>query len=313
VSSFLKRLFQKKISSLGRERVSEREPGQREKFIPKPLAEVAQSELTVSTETRPHLQTPQLTVGVAQSVGIERDNNEDSIFTLTTSLLVDLRVITFGLYIIADGMGGHDNGELASRLAVDGLASHVINSLYLPIISSSDMKLEFSLHEMMREGILQAHQAIKKHTDGGGTTLTAALILGDQLTITHVGDSRAYYIDPLGEMKQLTRDHSLVKRLEEIGQITAEQALTDPRRNVLYRALGQGEPFEPDITSMQVCPGCQLLICSDGLWGVIPQDDLSMMVNSSLEPQYVCQAMVQAANQAGGPDNISAIIVRLPG
>jgi serine/threonine protein phosphatase PrpC len=313
VSSFLKRLFLKKNPDAGDPLSTGRKHGQGEKSIPKPLADVAQAELTVPAQTRPHLQTPQLSIGVAQSVGIERDNNEDSVFTLTTSLLVDLRVINFGLYIVADGMGGHDNGELASRLAVDGLASHVINTLYLPLISSSETNIEFSLHEMMRAGILQAHQAIKKHTDGGGTTLTAALIMGDQLTITHVGDSRAYYIDPLGEMKLLTRDHSLVKRLEEIGQITSEQALTDPRRNVLYRALGQGEPFEPDITSMQVCPGCQLLICSDGLWGVIAQDDLSMMVNSSLEPQYVCQAMVQAANQAGGPDNISAIIVRLPG
>lgn len=164
----------------------------------------------------------------------------------------------------------------------------------------------------MKAGILQAHHVIKKETDGGGTTLTAALIFGDQLTITHVGDSRAYFIDPLGKIKLLTRDHSLVKRLEEVGQLSAEQAQNDPRRNVLYRAVGQGEPFDPDIASLQICQGCQLLICSDGLWGVIPDDDLSTMINSSMEPQYVCQALVQAANQAGGPDNISVIIVRLP-
>ena len=264
-------------------------------------------------QTRPHLAVPQLSVGVAQSIGVQRDNNEDSLFTLTTNLLVDEKTIDFGLYIIADGMGGHDNGELASRMAVDILTSHIINTLYLQLISTNDSNNEFSLHEVMQEGALQAHQAIKKATEGGGTTLTAAMILGEQMTITHVGDSRAYYIDPMGNMKQLTRDHSLVKRLEEIGQITAEQALSHPQKNVLYRAVGQGEPFEPDIASMQVCPGCQLLICSDGLWGVINEDDLAAIVTMAAEPQLICQSLVDAANHAGGPDNISVILVRLSG
>jgi len=262
---------------------------------------------------RHHLEIPQLIVGVAQSVGIQRDHNEDTLFTLTTNLLMDERTINFGLYIVADGMGGHDNGELASRMAVDGLASHVINNLFLPLISTSNKKNEVSLHEVMQAGVLSAHQAIKKETEGGGTTLTAVLILGDQLTITHVGDIRAYYIDPLGNLKLLTRDHSLVKRLEEIGQISSDEALTHPQRNVLYRALGQGEPFEPDISSMQVCQGCQILICSDGLWGVVPDVDLSTVANSLIEPQLACQSLVQSAKQAGGPDDISVIIVRLPG
>lgn len=259
-----------------------------------------------------HLEVPQLIVGVAQSIGIQRDHNEDSLFTLTTNLILDEKTINFGLYIIADGMGGHDDGELASRLAVGKLASHVINTLYLPLISSSNSKLEFSIHEVMQAGVMEAHQAIKKETGGGGTTLTAALILGDQMTLTHVGDSRAYAIDPHGDIQLLTHDHSLVKRLEEIGQISPEQALNHPQRNVLYRALGQGEPFEPDISSLQVCQGCQLLLCSDGLWGVIPDHKLVDITRSSPEPQLVCQSLIQFANEAGGPDNISVIIVRIP-
>jgi PPM family protein phosphatase len=259
-----------------------------------------------------HLEIPQLIVGVAQSVGIQRDHNEDSLFTLTTNLILDEKTINFGLYIIADGMGGHDDGELASRLAVGKLATHVINTLYLPLISSSNTKLEFSIQEVMQAGVMQAHQAIKKETEGGGTTLTAALILGDQMTITHVGDSRAYSIDPDGYMQLLTHDHSLVKRLEEIGQISPEQALNHPQRNVLYRALGQGEPFEPDITSFQVCQGCQSLLCTDGLWGVIPDNELADILRSPSEPQLICQSLIHAANKAGGPDNISAILVRIP-
>ena len=311
--SFFERLLGKKISP-STAPVQPVAPGEGIRTARYPPVSSTGGDLTSwPSQTSPHLDVPQLIVGVAQSIGVQRENNEDSLFTLTTNLLVDEKTVNFGLYIIADGMGGHENGELASRMAVNILTSHVVNTLYLELLSTTRSANEPSLHEVMEQGAVIAHQAIKKETDGGGTTLTAALVLGDQLTIIHVGDSRAYSIDPMGNMKLLTRDHSMVKRLEEIGQISAEQALTHPQRNVLYRALGQGEPFEPDITSLQVCPGCQLLICSDGLWGVISEDDLAAMVTMAAEPQIICQSLVEAANNAGGPDNISVIIVRLSG
>ena len=312
MASLFNRLLHKKNISEANQAKSQEKPDAQGTVLRDQPAGLTEIQLATISHAQPHLDTPQLVVGIGQSAGIQRDHNEDSIFTVTTSLIIDDKTFNFGLYIVADGMGGHDNGEIASRLAVNGVASHVISNLYLPLISTSDVPHEYSLHEVMKDAILQTHQTIKKETDGGGTTITAALILGDQLTITHIGDSRAYYIDPLGKLKLMTRDHSLVKRLEEVGQISAEQALTDPRRNVLYRALGQGEPFEPDTASMQVCNGCQILLCSDGLWGVISEEDLTTIINSSMEPQYVCQALVTAANQAGGPDNISVIIVRLP-
>jgi protein phosphatase len=188
----------------------------------------------------------------------------------------------------------------------------VITTLYLPSISSPDNQLDISLYEVMQSGLMHAHQSIKEKTAGGGTTVTAALIIGNQMTIAHVGDSRAYFVDPDGNLQLLTHDHSLVKRLEEIGQISPEQASTHPNRNLLYRALGQGEPFDPDITSLQVCQGCELLICSDGLWGVITEKDITDILRSASEPQLVCQFLIDAANAAGGPDNISVIIVRFP-
>jgi serine/threonine protein phosphatase PrpC len=310
VPSFLNRFLRKKTSPAATYSRPEQaaEGDLKDQYRP---ASTVKEVLPGAVQSRPHLAVPQFIVGVAQSAGVQRNNNEDSLFTLTTNLLVDEKSVNFGLYIVADGMGGHDNGELASHMAVDILTSHVINTLYLKIVSTTGTKNEVSLHEVMLDGTVNAHQAIKKETEGGGTTLTAALILGDQLTLTHVGDSRAYYFDPQGNMKLLTRDHSLVKRLEEIGQISAEQALTHPQRNVLYRALGQGEPFEPDIASIQIHPGCQLLICSDGLWGVITEEDLAAIVTMAAEPQLICQSLVDVANQAGGPDNISVIIVRL--
>lgn len=306
MASFINRLFRKQKSPLAVPTKPTPRPAQ-------PVMPAVTDQQTAATlPTIPHLEVSQLVVGVAQSVGVERDHNEDSLFTLTTNLLVDDATVNFGLYMIADGMGGHDNGELASRLAVDGLVSHVLNTLYLPLLSASSQKHDFSLQEVMLNGILHAHQTIKRETEGGGTTLTAALILGDLVTLAHVGDSRAYYLDPSGNMKLLTRDHSLVKRLEEIGQISSQQALTHPQRNVLYRALGQGEPFEPDISSFHMCQGCKLLICSDGLWGVVPDDLLASIASPPFEPQVACQSLVHAANEAGGPDNISVIIIRLP-
>jgi protein phosphatase len=261
----------------------------------------------------PHLETPQIMVGIGQSAGIQRDSNEDSLFTLTTNLISTGRTVNFGLYIIADGMGGHENGELASNIAVRTLSAHVINTFFLPSLSSTDHNLDISLHEVMREGVMGAHQVIKQTAMGSGTTLTAALIVGDQITIAHVGDSRAYTIDRDGQMQLLTHDHSLVKRLEEIGQITAQEASVHPKRNLLYRALGQGDLTEPDISSFTIQQGLKLMLCTDGLWGVLPEGELHHIIASSSEPQIVCELLIESANTAGGPDNISVIMVEFPG
>jgi protein phosphatase len=266
----------------------------------------------VSTQKKPDIEHPQLITGVAHSVGNQREHNEDALFTLTTSIISGDKSLLFGLFIIADGMGGHENGEIASGLALDQFASHVVQSLYLPLLSPSNKNVHVPIQEIMQEGIIFAHKSIKKEAIGSGTTLTSALIFGEQVTIAHVGDSRAYLCDPSNHFRLLTHDHSVVKRLEEIGQITPEQALTHPQRNVLYRALGQGEPLEPDIATYQLQPGSLLLLCSDGLWGVMSNDEIEAVVRSYTEPQYACQELVNRSNSAGGPDNISVIIVRMP-
>jgi serine/threonine protein phosphatase PrpC len=258
------------------------------------------------------LELPQFIVGCGQSVGKQRDHNEDALFTLTTNLVSDTIQMPFGLYVIADGMGGHQHGEVASGVSVRAMANHVVKKLYMPLFGLSGEQAEDSLQEIMQAGVLEAHRSILKDAMGGGTTLTAVLIMGNQMTITHVGDSRAYAIYPDGRMQTLTHDHSLVKRLQELGQITADEAATHPQRNVLYRALGQGEPFEPDVSTFPVPHAGYLLICSDGLWGVVPERELFNIISTAANPQQACQGMVDAANEAGGPDNISAILVQLP-
>ncbi len=309
MSGILQKLFGKrKTSSEGGSRISQ----DREKTLPLPANQpsvIVESSMPVGT----HLEPPQFIVGCGQSIGRVRDHNEDALFTLTTTLVGDSTKIPFGFYIVADGMGGHIHGEIASGVATRAMASHVIRNLYTPLFSVFPQSPERSLQEIMQEGIQAAHRAIKSQAPGGGTTLTALLILGDQLTIAHVGDSRAYIVHPNGRIEVLTRDHSLVKRLEELGQITAEEAAVHPQRNVLYRALGQGEPFEAEISTSPIPSSGDLFLCSDGLWGVLSESEMYQIISEAKSPAEASQKLVAAANAAGGPDNITAILVHLPG
>lgn len=270
-------------------------------------------ETTQVTPKKSHLEPPQLIVGCAQSVGRQRDHNEDALFTLTTTLTSDYGNVPFGLYIVADGMGGHQHGEVASGIAIRVVAGMVVRKLYTTLLSLKHSPPEQSLLEIMQEGVLEAHRAITRQVPGGGTTMTAVLILGNQMTVAHVGDSRAYAISQNDAMTVLTRDHSLVKRLVELGRITTDEAAIHPQKNVLYRALGQGEPFDPDLNTMQLPDSGYILLCSDGLWGVVPDEDIHRLVLDAQNPEDACTKLVDAANEAGGPDNITAILVRLPG
>lgn len=288
--------------------------------VPLPY-EVGQPELdTQDSKHTPHLpkpsdrklDLPQFIVGCGHSPGKMRDHNEDALFTLTTNLISDAMHLPIGLYIIADGMGGHQHGEIASGVSIRTMASVVIHKLFLDLISPEAKPPDQSLQEIMLSGALEAHNYILRKAQGGGTTLTAALLLGDQMTITHIGDSRAYFIQSDGQIQQLTQDHTLVKRLEEMGHITAEEAANHPQRNVLYRALGQGEPVEPDIATIPIPSSGYLLICSDGLWGLITDEQLSDVITTTADVQTACQVLVDRANAAGGPDNISVILVKMP-
>lgn len=274
---------------------------------------IAPSTLSLAAEpvTTP-VDPPQLSVGCAQSAGKQREHNEDALFTLTTTLTSEQNYTPFGLFIVADGMGGHQHGEIASGIAIRSMANYIVRKLYTPLLSFKPATPDESLQEIMQEGVQDAHRTIIRQVPGGGTTMTALLILGSQLIIAHVGDSRAYWISPNGHLETLTRDHSLVKRLVELGQITTDEAAVHPQRNVLYRALGQGEPFDPDISSIKTPPAGHLMVCSDGLWNVVPESEIHRIVNSSSNLEKACQTLIKAANEAGGPDNITVILIRLP-
>lgn len=252
----------------------------------------------------------QLLVGMGQSVGLQRDHNEDTVLAISAGLGDGRNDKVLGIYIVADGMGGHMHGEVASSIAARTMAEYVVTKLYQPVLGIEPSSPDESLQEIASNGVMRAQQAVLRRAPGGGTTLTAALVVGEQLTLAHVGDSRAYLIYSDGRFQQLTQDHSLVQRLQELGQLTTEEANSHPQRNVLYRALGQAEPLKPDVQTLPIPENSQILLCSDGLWGVVPEDDIRRIIQQSTDPSLACQQLVDAANAGGGPDNISVILIR---
>lgn len=273
-------------------------------------APLSEDQLEVTSIPTINWTPPQLLVGCAQSVGMQRDHNEDSMFTMTAEVADGHSSLPFGLFMVADGMGGHSHGDIASQTATRALSEYLIRKIYLPMLDYDPDIQNESLQEVLEAGIKHAHQAVVQRAPGGGTTMTAALVLSEQVTIAHVGDSRAYFIYPDGRSQTLTQDHSLVHRLIELGQLTEAEALVHPQRNVVYRALGQAEPFHPDIKTLLLPHPGYLMICSDGLWGVVPEDVVCNTILSASRLSEACHQLVELANKNGGPDNISVILVQ---
>jgi serine/threonine protein phosphatase PrpC len=272
-------------------------------------APLSEEQIQMVSAQKLTLRPAQFVVGTAQSVGRQRDHNEDTIFAMTAVLADGQRELPLGVFVIADGMGGHQNGEVASSAAARMMVDYIISKMYSPILGMNENGLSESIQEIMENGVKEAHRAVQRHAPGGGTTLTAALVLGEQVTMAHVGDSRAYFVYPDGRMRLVTQDHSYVQRLLELGQITEKEAATHSQRNVLYRALGQAEPFRPDINTHEFPHPGYLMLCSDGLWGVVSEIEIFRIINSNKNLTMACHQLVEAANAAGGPDNISVILV----
>lgn len=268
---------------------------------------------SIMTSQGPKYEMKQLLAAVGQSVGKQRDHNEDSVLALTTTISGSAESIPFGLYIVADGMGGHQFGEVASNAAARIVGGNIAKKFHSYLFRIPTQSMQDSLQEVMEASILEAHQYIQREAPGSGTTITAALVVGQQVTIGHVGDSRAYAVHTDGRMEALTRDHSLVKRLEELGHLSKDEVDSFPHRNVLIRALGQGETLEADIFTVRFPQPGYLMICSDGLWGVISENDVIRIIGEAPNMHRACQSMVDAANAAGGPDNISVILVQMIG
>lgn len=251
-------------------------------------------------------------VGWVSDVGRQRSINEDSVLVVEAFQEGHDALEPFGLFIVADGMGGHKEGEVVSALAVRTAARHILQQFYLASLDRREHGADqASIVEILEQAANLANSAVVTAVPGGGTTLICALVMGRRAYLANVGDSRAYIVSPQG-LEQVTRDHSLVDRLVEMGQLTAEEAATHPQKNVLYRAVGQGGALEVDTFVRSIPRGHYLLLCTDGLWGMVAEAEIASIIMRASSPQEASEALVAAANRAGGRDNISAILVEFP-
>jgi serine/threonine protein phosphatase PrpC len=254
-----------------------------------------------------------LKVGWGTDVGKARRHNEDAVLIIAAALDGGETVPAFGLFALADGMGGHQAGEVASSLAARTVAHHVIQRLYLPALIQQEQGTDQpSLNEVLVNAVQAANSVVANRVPDGGTTLTCALVLGSRAYIAHVGDSRAYVLTEANGLSQITNDHSLVDRLVKLGQLTRDEAATHPQKNVLYRAIGQSGVLDVDIYMRTILDGERLLLCSDGLWGMVSDAQMADIIASAPSPQAACDGLIAAANETGGQDNITAILVEPP-
>src|SRR5690606_13022166 len=224
-----------------------------------------------------------LRFGQSTDVGMVRNNNQDAVLSFfSTSRSVEEQP-DFGLFIVADGMGGHHDGEKASAMTARLVTNHVMNHIYLPMLNDRGSNDRPPITEILVEGVQKANADVISQVPEGGTTLTAVTVIGDLAYIVHVGDSRVYLVTKDG-LEQITRDHSLVRRLIELDQLTEEEAVDHPQKNVLYRAIGQSETLEVDANTKRLPPNSRLLLCSDGLWNLVDDKEIGEIVMSHDNP-----------------------------
>lgn len=291
-----------------------------------------------------------LTAADKTDVGKQREQNEDFAY----KRIETLGVSDSGLFIVADGMGGYQAGEVASKLAVETISKDMDN-FFKPIPDQPTIRLAPSpteaedpektitystalveaeaktnktvklpetpitktIEDQFIAAIQHANKAILRYGEqkaaarGLGCTVTTALIHDDQAYIANVGDSRTYLLRA-GQLIPITKDHSLVAKLVEAKQIEPDEVYSHPQRNLIYRSLGAGhKTVEVDVFYQTLHPDDILLLCSDGLWEMVHEEDLLHELSKKISPQTICDTLIDLANANGGEDNITAVVVQI--
>ncbi len=240
-------------------------------------------------------------IAALTDVGLKRELNEDNLLMAETDTPNGL----LGLYAVADGMGGHEKGEIASQLTLDTLQTEF-----------SQQPPATTFEEWLKDAAVAANKVVMSRQDAGspdkkmGSTLVMALFTEQDIHIANVGDSRAYHLTS-DSITQITEDHSLVERLIQIGQITREEARNHRQKNVIYNTIGDKENLQVSLYDLFLPPGDRLLLCSDGLNGMLTDEQILEISQKFPSPVDACKELVQAAKNAGGLDNITAIVIEM--
>jgi serine/threonine protein phosphatase PrpC len=256
-----------------------------------------------------------LHIGSEQDPGLRRKDrpNEDTLFVVhgvMPSTSPSPLPTPFVLLVVADGMGGQGHGRTASRLAVQSLVESMSGSL------STQQSTPKSLLALLSAGVQHANHVVyernqQQHTVMG-TTMTAALVIETTASVAHVGDSRLYLYRPSAGLAQITRDHSMVAALVTAGVIEPDEIYTHPYRNQIYRSLGQKATVEVETASVPLAAGDILLVCSDGLWEMVRDQQIAAILSTPMPtPTDTAHALIQAALAGGGADNVSAIVAEV--
>jgi serine/threonine protein phosphatase PrpC len=262
----------------------------------------------------------QLLVASASDAGDVRrsEPNEDSTLVLLLQRVHESISIPSGVFIVADGLGGHDNGQVASRMTINIIAEHLLKELLtVPLTAEKNGEPvkpfdEDALIELFRDSVEEANKALcqKNQLDKTdmGSTITGFMVVGEHAYILNVGDSRTYMLRSK-QLYQLTTDHSLVGQLVAGGLIEPDDVYTHPQRSQIFRSLGDKPNVQIDIFKQELLPGDILLSCSDGLWEMVRNPQIESILDNAPEPETACTQFIEAANANGGEDNISAVVV----
>ncbi|HYE80585.1 MAG TPA: Stp1/IreP family PP2C-type Ser/Thr phosphatase [Clostridia bacterium] len=238
-------------------------------------------------------------------IGLVRKVNEDSFLCEKLDGIED----TY-LYIVADGMGGHNAGEVASSMAVEEIASYIKENIGELMLGDREIQ------DLIRNAITHANDKVyktsilKSNCLGMGTTLSMVLVKGTVIYIGHVGDSRIYLIRE-NRIERLTEDHSLVAELIKAGTIKPEEAANHPQKNVITKALGTEYTLEPDVSRCDMQNGDIILICTDGLSNTVYEEDIVDLVVNTSDLNEACELLVNKAKEKGGFDNITAVVIQM--
>ena len=251
-----------------------------------------------------------LSAAALRDIGRERQENQDHCYAQIVAFPSDHNDLSLGLFVVADGMGGHHDGGYASKLALTTVVQSVLAEFVSPLLNGERRAPQPIMQAAVQAANAAVYAAGQEVGSDMGTTCTAVLLDGQQLITAHVGDTRALLIG--GGVKQLTTDHTAVGRLIAIGALTPEEAQDHPLRSHLYRSIGQTADVTVDVVTTTLHDESHLVVCSDGLWGLVAGAEIVDIVTEAPTAQVAARHLIARANLLGGHDNISAVVATLP-